>query len=235
MTPRSRGTAVGKARHVSSNARARQRTKKRKTRRRLPSRSAAAGSRLRRSARPLILTLGALTLAAILIVLLPMATSRDPVAVCVDTPQALPADGVEGWQGEQLENAAIIMRTATEQGFARDGQILGIMAAMGESSLHNIDYGDWETSGFTNPDGTRTTSIGLFQQQEWWGSVEARMDPAASAALFYGRLVGLAGWQDMEPSYAIHRVQVNSDPNHYARFGDDAAAIVDALSGPCPA
>lgn len=192
-------------------------------------------TRLRQSALPLILTLGTLTLAALLVVLVPMAASRAPLAVCVDEPAALPAEGVAGWQGEQLENAAIIMRTATAQGFARDGQILGIMAAMGESTLRNIDYGDWETSGFTNPDGTRTSSIGLFQQQEWWGSVETRMDPAASATLFYERLAALAGWQQMAPSHAIHRVQVNTDPEHYARFEDDAKSIVDALSGACPA
>ncbi|MDP3951897.1 hypothetical protein [Microbacterium sp.] len=186
-------------------------------------------------ARPVILTLGALTLAALLIVLVPMATSRDPIAVCMDAPEDLPDAGVEGWHGEQIDNAAIIVRTASEQGLGRDGSILGVMAAMGESSLRNIDYGDWETSGFTNPDGTRTTSIGLFQQQEWWGSVETRMDPAGSAALFYGRLAGLEGWQDMEPSHAIHRVQINTDPEHYARFEHDAAAVVDALSGPCPA
>lgn len=189
----------------------------------------------RRSARGLILTLGALTLGAFLVVLVPLATSHDPLAVCVDTPEALPAEGVAGWHGEQLENAAIIVRTAADQGFDTDGQILGVMAAMGESTLHNIDYGDWETSGFTNPDGTRTSSIGLFQQQEWWGSVETRMDPAASAALFYGRLATLAGWQEMEPSHAIHSVQVNVDPDHYARFEDDAASVVAALSGPCPA
>lgn len=185
--------------------------------------------------RPVILTFGALTLATVLTVLVPLATSHDPVAVCLDAPEALPDDGVAGWRGEQLDNAAIIMRTAAGQGFARDGQILGVMAAMGESTLHNIDYGDWETSGFTNPDGSRTSSIGLFQQQEWWGSVATRMDPAASAALFYGRLAGVSGWQDLAPSHAIHRVQINTDPDHYARFEDDASAIVDALSGPCPA
>lgn len=207
---------------MSGSSRRRSTTKKRRTRR-------------RRLPLPLILTLGTLTLAALLIVLVPIAASRAPLSVCVDEPGALPAEGVAGWQGEQLENAAIIMRTATAQGFARDGQVLGVMAAMGESTLRNIDYGDWETSGFTNPDGTPTSSIGLFQQQEWWGSAETRMDPAASAALFYGRLAALVGWQQMEPSHAIHRVQINTDPEHYAGFEDDAQAIIDALSGPCPA
>jgi hypothetical protein len=29
-------------------------------------------------------------------------------------------------------------------------------------------------------------------------------------------------------------VQINADQEHYARFQDDATAVVDALSGPCP-
>lgn len=185
--------------------------------------------------RTLILTGGTLTLAALLLVLVPTATTHDPLPVCAETPEAFPTQGVAGWQGEQLENAAMIMGASVAHGFARDGQVLGVMTAMGESSLYNLGYGDWETSGVTNPDGSRTSSIGLFQQQEWWGSAEVRMDPAASAALFYARLAKLEGWQQMEPTHAIHRVQINTDPEHYAQFEDDAVAVVDALSGPCPA
>lgn len=170
-----------------------------------------------------------------LIVLVPVATSRDPLTVCVNTPTELADAGVEGWQGEQIVNAATIVQTAATYGFQRDGEILGVMAAMGESSLRNIDYGDWETSGVRNPDGTSTSSIGLFQQQSWWGSTAERMDPATAAGLFYARMARLAGWQQMEPTQAIHRVQVNADPEHYAQFEDDAIAVVDALSGPCPA
>lgn len=177
--------------------------------------------------------IGGATLAALLAVLVPLAASRAPLELCVSEPSSFPEDGVAGWYGDQLENAAIIVQTATDQGFGRVGQILGVMTAMGESSLHNIDYGDWETSGITNPDGDRTSSVGLFQQQDWWGSVEQRMDPATSAGLFFARLAGLEGWQDMEPTQAIHRVQINSDPEHYARFEADASEIVDALSGPC--
>lgn len=164
-----------------------------------------------------------------------MLTATRPDAYCVDEPRAFPAAGVDGWVGEQLENAAIIVRTADELGLERDGQILGVMAAMGESSLRNIDYGDWETSGVTNPDGTRTSSIGLFQQQDWWGSVEDRMDPATAARLFFTRLERVPQWQTLEPSHAIHRVQINSDREHYARFEDDATRVVVALSGACPA
>lgn len=182
----------------------------------------------------ILLSTGAVVVAAALLVLIPLGLARDP-EICVDDPRTFPKAGVAGWSGEQLENAATIVRTASALGLGHDGQVLGVMTAMGESSLHNIDYGDWETTGFTNPDGSRTTSIGLFQQQEWWGSVEERMDPATAATKFYERLVRLPDWQQMEPSHAIHRVQINTDRDYYARFEGDATAVVDALSGTCTA
>ncbi|KQR37157.1 hypothetical protein ASF80_15290 [Microbacterium sp. Leaf159] len=176
----------------------------------------------------------AVIVVALAAVLIPLGLAHEkPLAVCITDPATFPEAGVEGWQGEQLVNAATIMQTATALGFGRDGQILGVMTAMGESSLHNIDYGDWETSGFTNPDGSRTTSIGLFQQQEWWGTAEQRMDPATAATLFYERLARVPDWPSMEQSLAIHRVQINLDPTYYTRYSADATAVVDALSEPC--
>ncbi|MFC7788980.1 hypothetical protein ACU045_08340 [Microbacterium sp. MAHUQ-60] len=175
----------------------------------------------------------ALAISTVFVVVGLLSAPRPDVAYCVAEPQAFPAAGVDGWRGEQLENAAVIVGTARELGFGRDGQIIGVMAAMGESSLRNIDYGDWETSGVTNPDGSRTSSIGLFQQQSWWGTAEERMDPATAATKFFTRLGRLPGWQEMPPSHAINRVQINSDREHYARFLHDATSVVDALSGAC--
>lgn len=188
----------------------------------------------RRLLQRLALAVGAVALTAAVAVLIPLGLAHEkPVAVCLSDPDTFPDAGIAGWDGEQLENAATIMQTAAALGFGRDGQILGVMTAMGESSLRNIDYGDWETSGFTNPDGSRTTSIGLFQQQEWWGSVEQRMDPATAATLFYQRLSRVPDWHAMDQSLAIHRVQVNLDPTYYSRYSADATAVVDALSSPC--
>ncbi|MFS0854157.1 hypothetical protein [Microbacterium sp. 179-I 3D4 NHS] len=167
-------------------------------------------------------------------VLVPLGLGRETEAsICVDDPRTFPEAGIDGWRGEQLENAATIIRTASALGFGREGQVLGVMTAMGESSLRNIDYGDWETTGFTNPDGSRTTSIGLFQQQEWWGSVEQRMDPATAASLFYERLARIPDWPALDPSLAIHRVQINTDPAYYSRYAADAASVVDVLSSGC--
>lgn len=199
-------------------------------------RRTAARRRRKRTLRATWITLAAAVVIGLLLAGLALVTAKgESQAYCAAETQTFPPFGIHGWRGDQLENAAIILRTARGMGLERDGQVLGVMAAMGESSLRNIDYGDWETSGVTNPDGSRTTSIGLFQQQSWWGTVEERMDPATAATRFFARLQRIPGWQDLPPSHAIHRVQINSDSEHYARFEDDATAVVDALSGPCPA
>lgn len=176
---------------------------------------------------------GALAASALLVGIGMLTATTSSGTYCVTEPSTFPAQGVDGWSGDQLENAAIIVHTARGMGFERDGQILGVMAAMGESSLRNIDYGDWETSGVTNPDGSRTSSVGLFQQQAWWGSLAERMDPATAATKFYARLRKVPDWQGLPPSHAIHRVQINADQEHYARFQGNAEDVVAALSGEC--
>lgn len=209
--------------------------RKKTTSRRKPGarRKAAHRLRRRRILRRLLLSGAVVAIAVGMLVLIPVGLARDAGPYCITEPQKFPAAGVKGWSGEQLENAATIVRTAQSLGFDREGQILGVMTAMGESSLRNIDYGDWETQGFTNPDGSRTTSIGLFQQQDWWGSVEQRMDPETTTTLFYDRLGRLPNWQSMDPTVAIHSVQVNMDRDYYAQFEAGATSVVDALSGPC--
>ncbi len=156
-------------------------------------------------------------------------------AACTIDPAAIPEDGMGGWSADQLANAAAIVDAGQDLGLNRQAQILGVMTAIGESSLRNITYGDAETSGVTNPDGSPTTSIGLFQQQSWWGSTADRMNPSKAATMFYSRLAAVEGWQDMEPSRAINRVQINADPDHYAPHEAAATKIVDALTGACAA
>lgn len=150
------------------------------------------------------------------------------------TPAAPAAPGViddstviAGYDAEQLTNALYITTAATAAGLNATAQILGVMTAMGESSLINIDYGD----NAINPDGSVADSIGLFQQQSWKGTVAERMDPTTAATIFYTDLVNVDGWETLEPTIAIHRTQGNSDPYHYEKYYDDAVEIVSWLSG----
>lgn len=139
---------------------------------------------------------------------------------------------VAGYRDEQLANACTIMVAGRDLGFDDRDRTLAVMTAMGESSLRNIDYGDWETRGVTNPDGSRTTSIGLFQQQDDWGTREQRLDPYTAATIFYRAMAERAPDRaGMAPTLVAHKTQVNADPNHYARYWDRAVRVVAALSG----
>ncbi|MEE2524538.1 CHAP domain-containing protein [Pseudarthrobacter sp. J47] len=133
---------------------------------------------------------------------------------------------------QQLANAKLIDQAAQTAGLSGAASRIAIIAAVGESDLINVEHGD----DARNPDGTMNSSLGLFQQQ-WtlgWGTREQVMNPVHAATSFLmgrnhdgkGGLVSVPGWQDMEPSLAIHTVQRNADPNHYARFVNRADALI---------
>ena len=139
---------------------------------------------------------------------------------------------VAGYTDEQRDNAAIIMRAGRDLGLSVRDQAIGVMTALGESSLRVIDYGDWETGGVTNPDGTPTTSIGLFQQQDGWGTRDERLDAYTSAVLFYRAMVARVPDRDtLAPTLVAHRTQINQDPDHYARYWPLAVDLIEEISG----
>ncbi|WP_295776873.1 peptidase M23 [uncultured Microbacterium sp.] len=141
----------------------------------------------------------------------------------------------EGFGRQQLDNARSIVAAGRDAGLPARDQTIAVMTALGESSLQNIDYGDWETSGVTNPDGSRTTSIGLFQQQDGWGTREQRLDPYTAASLFYRAMVEKVPEPERSataPTEVAHRVQINRDPTHYAPYWPLAERIVAVLDDP---
>ncbi|ROQ30880.1 hypothetical protein EDF46_3390 [Frondihabitans sp. PhB188] len=140
-------------------------------------------------------------------------------AVTVETASAHTA--IDGYSGDQLVNATAIMNAGAALGVNTQGQTIGVMTAMGESTLENITYGDK-----AGPD-----SRGLFQQRDTWGTLAQRMDPPTAATFFFQRLVKVPNWQSMSPSAAAHAVQINADPNHYTKYFDAAQAVVQALTG----
>lgn len=136
---------------------------------------------------------------------------------------AVPEDAIDGYGHEQLVNAALIMNAATALHLNAKAQVIGVMTAMGESSLRVLDRGD--TAG---PD-----SRGLFQQRGngAWGSYEDRMDPTISATNFFKALQRVSGWETMTPSHAANAVQVNVDREHYTKYVAAATQVVNALAG----
>lgn len=186
----------------------------------------------------LIVATPIIVVASIFALVLLFMTGGGSAAACVGgagtvDPEKVPTEPVAGYSGEQLTNAALIMNAAVPLGLDRQAQVIGVMTAMGESSLRNIGYGD-DINGVTNPDGTPTCSLGLFQQQ-WclgsWGTRDQVMDPTYAATQFFTRLAAVTDWQSLEPTIAAHKVQRNADPYHYEKFFDAANQVVTAIAG----
>lgn len=138
--------------------------------------------------------------------------------------------GKYGWKGEQLENAAEIVKEGQRRNIPEVGLDLAVCCAMDESTLFNVKHGD-EGAGVTNPDGSPTSSKGLFQQQDWWGPLSVRLNPAGAAGLFYDRLVKTdykSVSDATSASLLINSIQGNADPMVYAKFWDDAKEVVTA-------
>ncbi|MBG6059744.1 murein DD-endopeptidase MepM/ murein hydrolase activator NlpD [Cryobacterium sp. MP_M5] len=147
-------------------------------------------------------------------------------ASTVDVSQ-VPQGPIAGYNQAQLVVAAGIMNAAQQLGLSARAQQLGVMTAMGESSLQSLTYGD----NAINPDGSIADSIGPFQQQSSWGTTEERLDPFTSATTFFQRLPTVENWETIEPTLAAHAVQGNADPYFYTTYWDGAGQITAALNG----
>nr|WP_181716133.1 hypothetical protein [Cryobacterium sp.]QJS06308.1 putative conjugative transfer protein [Cryobacterium sp.] len=143
------------------------------------------------------------------------------VAATISPATAANLEPVAGYSGDQLVNAAAIINAGAAAGVNVKGQTLGVMTAMGESGLRNIEYGD-----LAGPD-----SRGLFQQRDTWGTLAQRLNPTESAGFFFQRLVKVPNWETLTPTAAAHAVQINADPDHYAPYYSKAESVVAALVG----
>lgn len=125
---------------------------------------------------------------------------------------------------DQVHNAQVIIGVGKGKNVPQYGIEIAIATAIGESQLVVLGHGD-----LAGPD-----SRGLFQQRESWGPLAVRMDAAGSANLFYNALLKVPGWEQMSVTQAAHTVQVNQDPNYYAKYVPEAQAIL-AQYGNAPA
>lgn len=136
---------------------------------------------------------------------------------------------VTGLTAEMAANAAIIIQVGRELGVPDRGIVIALAAAMQESSLRNIDYGDRD-------------SIGLFQQRPstGWGTKDQILNASHAARLFYGGpsnpnkgrtrgLLDIAGWQSMSLTQAAQAVQISAFPNAYAKWETSATSWLAQL------
>ncbi|WP_160158399.1 hypothetical protein [Cellulomonas sp. SLBN-39] len=157
----------------------------------------------------------------------PAAAGADFAAALTQAAGTTTLPAVDGFTPEQVSNAAAVVEAGRGMGLSLRDQAIGVMTAIGESSLRVVDHGD-----AAGPD-----SRGLFQQRDngAWGTYADRMDPTRSAQSFYRVLATVDGRERMEPTIVAHTVQRNADPQHYARSWDAAVRLVARITGSTPA
>jgi hypothetical protein len=135
----------------------------------------------------------------------------------------VPAGPIAGYCQDRLVNAAQVINAARALGIGPHTQAIGVMTAMGESGLRNLDHGD----------AAGADSRGLFQQRAngAWGTLDDRMTPSTAAHNFFAALVLVPGWKTLTPTQAAHSVQINADADFYTYYWSDAVTVVTTLTG----
>ena len=103
------------------------------------------------------------------------------------------------------------------------GIIIGLATALQESGLRNLANPNIAASLAIPHEGLGHDhlSVGIMQQQPWWGSLRDLMTPGVAAQKFFTALLKIGGWQNMAPTVAAQSVQHSQFPDAYA---DDVAA-----------
>jgi N-acetylmuramoyl-L-alanine amidase len=131
---------------------------------------------------------------------------------------------------EMAANARTIIAVGKSLGVNDYGLVIALSAAMQESSLRNLNYGDRD-------------SLGLFQQRPstGWGTPAQVTDTTYASRLFFGGpsnpnagitrgLLEIPGWQSMTVTQAAQAVQQSAYPDAYAKWESSARVWLDQLS-----
>lgn len=155
---------------------------------------------------------------------------------------------VSGFTATQVANAAALIRAG--QDMPPRAWVIAIGTALQESTLRNMAndnpaYPEVKRISLALPHdgvGHDHDSVGLLQQRadegaaatqghKAWGPVKDLMHPETAGKKFYTALKAVPGWQGMTMTRAAQKVQRSAYPNAYAKWEDEAARLVDALSG----
>ncbi len=125
---------------------------------------------------------------------------------------------------DQAANATTIAAVGKNLGLPDHAVTVALAAALQESGLHNLPYGDRD-------------SRGLFQQRpsQGWGTTAQILMPRYSATVFFQHLATVSGWQALPVTVAAQQVQHSGAPGAYAQWEAEARALAQAMTGEVPA
>lgn len=119
--------------------------------------------------------------------------------------------------------AATIAGVAQRDALPVQAVIVAYAAAMQESKLQNLPYGDRD-------------SVGVFQQRpsQGWGKRSQLENPVYATSKFFSALAEVPGYQRMPVYQAAQAVQRSADGFAYQRFQPMAAHMAAAFTGQDP-
>lgn len=126
-------------------------------------------------------------------------------------------------EASQARIAATIAGVAAHRGLPVRAITIAYAAALQESDLANLGYGDRD-------------SVGVFQQRpsQGWGTRRELLDPAYASAKFFGALVTIRGYQKLRVYKAAQDVQHSADGTAYAQYEPQGAQMAGGFSGTRP-
>ncbi|MDX6395252.1 MAG: hypothetical protein QOJ73_6315 [Streptosporangiaceae bacterium] len=121
---------------------------------------------------------------------------------------------------EQARIAATIAGVAHKQSMPEDAVTIAYAAALQESKLHNLSYGDMD-------------SVGVFQQRpsEGWGSTRQLEDPVYATTQFFRALTGVHNYLKLPVYQAAQAVQRSADGTAYMQYQQMAAKLAGTFTG----
>ena len=157
------------------------------------------------------------------------ATPAVSVTPAPSTPLPTSTSPVVALTPEMAANARTIIGVGRSLGVPDYGIVIALSAALQESTLRNLNYGDRD-------------SLGLFQQRPstGWGTPAQVTDPAYASRLFFGGksnpnrgktngLLDIANWQTKSVTQAAQAVQRSAYPDAYAKWESTARAALAQL------
>jgi hypothetical protein len=120
--------------------------------------------------------------------------------------------------------AATIAGIAARHRLPQRAVTVALAAALQESQLQNLDYGDRD-------------SVGVFQQRpsQGWGTTAELEDPVYATTKFFAALVRLPGYTKMPVDQAAQDVQHSADGSAYEQWVGIATQLAGYFTGTRPA
>lgn len=123
----------------------------------------------------------------------------------------------------QAALAATIAGVATHRVMPERAVTIAYAAALQESDLANLSYGDRD-------------SVGVFQQRpsQGWGTRRQLLDPVYASTRFFAALAAVPDYRRLRVYQAAQAVQHSADGQAYSQYVPQGAAMADGFSGRLP-